>query len=1191
MLANLIIETIFGALAGYVTNDVAIKTLFKPGGTIEKNREHFTGEISALLEKEVLTAEDLAQILTSSEVTAAISEAIDHLLTVEVPLFWQNITLNQLDNGCFQDLLCRYSAKMQQDSQFKQLLTAAIVQSLPNEVLKELKQALNSAAENSFKQHAPLNIFLNSASPLLEIKSVYLLEEYLNQQAENLASKISADKEIKTLIQQLLLSSPLPVLMEQSIDYLLKRSLNDYLTTDTTTAFDTINNYLHTPQGQELLYAYGEKIHHAFASSSLTIEELLTLPPVRSIILPVITKQWPLVCSIFLQWLSANKPLLTTMIDQAINEALNEQEGISSLISKILHDFLGDGERFSSEFLQKAQEFLLENLEAEQILNILLQANLPFKQITLAQLTEKFSPQQIQGLLNSLIPSLISAPALENLLSFPLKTFINLPKMDCSAQIQQLLDFFWQPNYIESALKHLFKMLIAALTEQSPKEILNQLNLSAAEIKEKLEAKLTRAIDSLSAEELIGALIDLLLTNTPVLTQKLSQTPLIDFYHIFFTENIRQALLPTFTANLQTLLINQMPGKLSPLAYESLSSLTNEEMLALVREFMGKELKPLNYLGASMGGAVGLVTGAGLSLLPAQSLQGLYLGGKLAVFGAVGYITNCAAIKGLFWPYKPLGGIRAIQGVIPKRQDAFARSLGQLFDSYVLNPKRLAEILQDKKAALAQILQENILLDEQQCADIISRLPHQLIKYCPQTSAFSLKDFNFDFLTSGSENTAESLRQKISVYISAGGKNILNEQSISLVLEKSAPYLSAYCGKALAPKCGKEIFSLSQEEQCLAYLLSQIEQSITPSVAEKISSQLNTALASVSPAMLCPKANHLPDKLIITLLDFLCAYLKEHQEQLTLFAQQLIKSRLNMLQTFGYLAMNGDFLLANILSRFLQIKFPLFCGLKAQQLKEAAEQYFQNLLTANLAESGFYLSGDFCYWVLSANTAKAIRQITGQNLWQSALNIPVASLCQSHAVKTLLPAWQGYFKTTLPKLSLLAAPFAQYGQIIDLSQLSASLSQPAKEALRQDIHQFIQDFWQDISAKSLSQMLPGLNIQQASEKILAHLQNSPQPQQINKRLSQDLALYLPEIAEPLSQLAVNIFLSGANAYGDVLAKMHLCEHIAAKTAQIDPKYLEQMVRSFAQDYFTHIQNMGWWGGVFALGGVLFNLLF
>lgn len=125
-----------------------------------------------------------------------------------------------------------------------------------------------------------------------------------------------------------------------------------------------------------------------------------------------------------------------------------------------------------------------------------------------------------------------------------------------------------------------------------------------------------------------------------------------------------------------------MQGRLSKLAEGQIQQLSEDEMLKLVEDFMGRELQPLNYLGAAMGAVAGATVGTALSAaVPAAAIVNpamlvSVLAGKSAVFGAVGYGTNCAAVKGLFWPYEPIGGVDMLQGVIPKQKERFAAQYG-----------------------------------------------------------------------------------------------------------------------------------------------------------------------------------------------------------------------------------------------------------------------------------------------------------------------------------------------------------------------------------------------------------------------------------------------------------------------------------------------------------------------------------
>ena len=172
-----------------------------------------------------------------------------------------------------------------------------------------------------------------------------------------------------------------------------------------------------------------------------------------------------------------------------------------------------------------------------------------------------------------------------------------------------------------------------------------------------------------------------------------------------------------------------MQGRLSILAQQQIQSLSSADMLELVEDFMGRELQPLNYLGAGMGAIAGATVGTALSTaIPAVSvanpvLAAGVLAGKAAVFGAVGYTTNCAAVKGLFWPYEPVGGVRTLQGVIPKQKERFAGSMGRLVDRYVINDTILKEqitLLADtiEAKSLSAVLADNEALFDRVFAEL-----------------------------------------------------------------------------------------------------------------------------------------------------------------------------------------------------------------------------------------------------------------------------------------------------------------------------------------------------------------------------------------------------------------------------------------------------------------------------------------
>ena len=109
--------------------------------------------------------------------------------------------------------------------------------------------------------------------------------------------------------------------------------------------------------------------------------------------------------------------------------------------------------------------------------------------------------------------------------------------------------------------------------------------------------------------------------------------------------NWMQTKQPELVAMVSKTGLDYMQGQLSRLAEDQIQQLSKEEMLKLVQDLMGRELKPLNYLGAGMGAVAGATVGTALSAaLPATAAAGpammaSVLAGKSAVFGTPPFIT------------------------------------------------------------------------------------------------------------------------------------------------------------------------------------------------------------------------------------------------------------------------------------------------------------------------------------------------------------------------------------------------------------------------------------------------------------------------------------------------------------------------------------------------------------------------
>ena len=223
MIAALLTEIFFGGLTGYITNDVAIKTLFKPGGTIEKTRAQFTKEIAALLEEEILTPTDLAEILHREEVEQALSDAIA-AFCAQLPQALSDVTLNDLDNGVLAQHINEQAASLAKDAQFQQTLDTSLEKCLSPKLAADFAQLLRTYFIPALKE-APLSV-LND-TPLLVRENTAETKKKLQIFAAELSRRILSEPELlanfnKAFAQSNLWQNNCRVCIDQS--HLIKNS-------------------------------------------------------------------------------------------------------------------------------------------------------------------------------------------------------------------------------------------------------------------------------------------------------------------------------------------------------------------------------------------------------------------------------------------------------------------------------------------------------------------------------------------------------------------------------------------------------------------------------------------------------------------------------------------------------------------------------------------------------------------------------------------------------------------------------------------------------------------------------------------------------------------------------------------------------------------------------------------------------
>jgi len=96
-----LLNGLLGGVTGYITNNVAIKMLFKEyagfGGVIEKEYKSFIENISKLIEKDLINDETLKDELNNEKFKTALKDIIKDILLIQLPKINGNLSINEIE--------------------------------------------------------------------------------------------------------------------------------------------------------------------------------------------------------------------------------------------------------------------------------------------------------------------------------------------------------------------------------------------------------------------------------------------------------------------------------------------------------------------------------------------------------------------------------------------------------------------------------------------------------------------------------------------------------------------------------------------------------------------------------------------------------------------------------------------------------------------------------------------------------------------------------------------------------------------------------------------------------------------------------------------------------------------------------------------------------------------------------------
>lgn len=1294
ILSQIITETILGAMTGYITNDVAIRSLFKKGGVIEKTREEFIEEISALLEKEILTGEVLQEQLELPAVKEAMQQLLNSFFQENLPQCLEQYRLKDiagkdlLFNRIHEDL---YQLWQQQKEQMAAICTASF----------DLECILTAKQRDSIEK-----TFLHVLSE--QLREGGYIEQFLQQWMEQNGDKTWQEIGLKEWICGLTgelgkLSAPwgaeLSAQYEQQITEQLQKLFQQL---DFQGLFDSLwEEYRQMPVGQ-LLYCdetqllallrdivSSEKGKEIFAHAAACLLEALSsvrvplkeLLPNGTIVAlkPFLEAQLPVFIERLLAWLEENQIILTQLVDEAVEEVFGDYDGLKGLTLQLVKESMLHNIVQEYGLLIKLEELLQDKKNIAQIADL-----------AVAQINDFFAAQNIGDVIGGMhfkqqkLQKVVQVLLEENLIFYLDKRGAEHLHQFLQRPIESLLPEHWQ----EAALEKLALLLPSYFLKQLAhfdssrqfhhlgQQLLKQkINVSISEGFAKKGQKQAEQFLRTEAhfieswwrqwdlEDLTKGIMmqadNWLLDQFPKWLKRQEEISLQTIYGSVFSDSWQRELVTGAISFLQKKMVAVTNGQLSAMAQQQLKQLSNEDMLQMVKEFMGKELKPLNYLGALLGSMVGLTTGALFSggLLPAGFTGGqaaaAVIGGKSFLFGAVGYGTNCAAIKGLFWPYKPVAGIPFLQGVIPKQQRSFATSMGRMVEQYVLNEEILQDLLignQENWVAKSVILSQKPV--------VLQEVLHQAVQYkekLVQGGQASLERFIKEgllpLLLPFGEKPLAGL-YPASVWT---GDGVVLEHGIQILKNKltdlkNAPqplsdYLTAETVSRWIASAGAKadfpdikggwhrfqaqkkplsvLISEQQQNDWLGTLQRYLLQKLTgASTAKTICDAIERFLAEENlgtalGGQLGSWLEHNMHSLLDSIFEMLLEALADKETVLVKKVQQSIKKRLNYLEKMGYVMMDGDDLVAEVVQRIVQKKLPLFLGLKQQEIADVMMQYWHEQLSGiSLRQLQLTLSPAAVQGVTGKIFALPLIQKGTRELlleaMEQVLQQPIHRYLQLDNVLDagwwwLQSRWKHCRKEWIEDSVGCFTPFLHEKlQTITTEKLLSSISLDAVQRL--PLYDFLhagggevlwrkwyQAIVQNGGEIPLGQWLDWpLAMGQVQQQCEALFRNEaflqwwhPLLVQEIERLATELEAILPKAArDQLVRIVVQSFLNSIYDYGaQLLQAMDLGNLTKERIMEMKPQQLEEMVWKFGRGYLVHIQNMGWLGAAFAIPGI------
>ena len=1098
----LAIETLLGALTGYFTNDIAIRQLFSKNGVVIREREQFTDLVIEVIEEQLIDEDIIVEYRDSPQIVELFEQFVYELITQEIPYVFSDDTLATYDTD--------YIIKEIVSEHLKNL-SLSEVRLNASYAYEHIDQLL---AEDIFRD--ALTVTLNNISHM-NLKDIGF-DRIINTQIEKIASMNSDEKvqfleELKNKVLEAIASVRFASNDEKEI------YVKDIIAFDAETIVSMFEEAIASKEDVVGIkgFALLEKLlSHDFID--VFIEK--RFPDLINTYLPsLIEELYPIIAE--------DKSTIEKMVIDSIEESNVDGNIVLNAASSYVKRYFSNTEN-GKDWLEQLYEKYLMSSEKEMmckrisdfVCKFLCKKIAQWRQLDFTSETvkhdflERYS--QYRGFIVKIIDRYLQKPINSNATHQYVKNaiidfvFNELKKHVESTKLQEILKRY-DEKWSNQSLEDVF------FTEEKQQKFLeygmdwwhqNGLNwISNQDVvnEQTMVDMVERALNHLYAQPLAKLMCK------------------------------SKHMLPY--GRLATILRMQVFNNLRPLlgklTREQLEAMSHEELRQLALDVMGREMKPLTYLGGGIGALAGVATGAamqatGVTIDPDQ--VALLLAARSGVYGSVGYGTNVMAVKGLFWPYKKVMGV---QGLISKNQDRVANKVKRVTENYIINDEiwtqevqRLANRFDDRYAAWIKYGYHHL---RQQKDELLQPCMNQWIEAAMNDGA----RFVFD-------------KNHVTPYIKEVTKRkLLNDISAEDIVRKLDFKKVYFSG------LGK-MESVEEENWKLAIGLTKLLRKFD-----------DLSLEDRGNALL--KRAHFPYerdfyekiwKFCVPLYKALPEYILDYSDAISKFIDGKMSGNLSFPLKLAYKMAGGYQLIERVVKVFLGKKLPGYLFQKENVFGQCIIDWgMKQNGGRNLYECGIRLTDKEVSW-----------------LKQKLLDIPDRRLHEGimHIIEYMKRLSDEKVENISKMLNKVMRPIIQKG--LDSDKLPVVL-----DALRWDIliNQFnpvlevlSEGAFKNISVETLLSLPKGKILQWANEMLT---------------FTEEEKNNIIGVSYNVCQYVAPVFWNYLGRYGRILLMIVDVPNIAYERINaLSSRDLEMMVRGVAQSYFVRVERMGWLGAVVAI---------